>query len=148
MGQLILPDGAIIYVDTAVVIYSVEFNPVYWQLLQPLWAKLQANQLQIITSELTILETLVVPLRTQNTVLINAYEQLLSGTDIQLVPISQQILREAAILRATTNLKTPDAIHATTALSVNCSFFLTNDRAFRNVPNLPTSILDDVIASP
>jgi hypothetical protein len=57
MGQLILPDGAIIYVDTAVVIYSVEFNPVYWQLLQPLWAKLQANQLQIITSELTILET-------------------------------------------------------------------------------------------
>ncbi|NJR58696.1 MAG: hypothetical protein HC769_07450 [Cyanobacteria bacterium CRU_2_1] len=38
------------------------------------------DRLQIITSELTILETLVVPLRTQNTVLINAYEQLLSGT--------------------------------------------------------------------
>jgi len=148
MGQLILPDGAIIYVDTAVVIYSVEFNPFYWQLLQPLWARLQANQLQIITSELTILETLVVPLRMQNTVLINAYDQLLSGTDIQLTPISQQILREAATLRATTNLKTPDAIHATTALSVNCSFFLTNDRAFRNVPKLPTIILDDVIASP
>jgi predicted nucleic acid-binding protein len=148
MGQLILPDGAIIYLDTAVVIYSVEFNPVYWQLLQPLWTKLQANQLQIVTSELTILETLVVPLRTQNTVLINAYEQLLSGTDIQLIPISQQILQEAATLRATTNLKTPDAIHATTALSVNCSFFLTNDRTFRNVPKLPTIILDDVIASP
>lgn len=55
---------------------------------------------------------------------------------------------EKATLRATTNLKTPDAIHATTALSVNSSFFLTNDRAFRNAPTLPTIILDDVIASP
>jgi hypothetical protein len=36
MGQLILPDAAIIYVDTAIVIYSVEFNPDYWQVLQPL----------------------------------------------------------------------------------------------------------------
>jgi predicted nucleic acid-binding protein len=87
------------------------------------------------------------PLRQNNTTLVQTYEQLLLSADIQLIPVSQKILRDAATLRSSINLKTPDAIHATTALSANCAFFLTNDRAFRNVPKLPTLILDDVINS-
>jgi predicted nucleic acid-binding protein len=146
MGQLILPDAAIIYVDTAIVIYSVEFNPDYWQVLQPLWTKLQLKQLQIITSELTILEALVVPLRTQNTILIDTYEQLFSS-QIDLIPIEQSILKEAAQLRATTSLKTPDAIHAATALSANCTIFLTNDAKLRSIPNLPVIVLSEVLST-
>lgn len=146
MGQLNIPSSAVVYVDTAVVIYSVEFNPDYWQLLQPLWAKLQANEISIASSELTLMESLVVPLKNGNTVLINAYEQLLSSQDT-LIPISQTILKSAAQLRATTNLRTPDAIHAATALDAGCTLFLTNDRGFRNVPNLPVVILSEVLAS-
>ena len=66
MGQLIIPDGAIVYVDTAPVIYSVETHPDYWALLQPLWRKLQANQINTISSELLLLETLVFPLKNKN----------------------------------------------------------------------------------
>jgi hypothetical protein len=36
MGQLNIPDAAIVYVDTAIVIYTVENHASYWQLLQPL----------------------------------------------------------------------------------------------------------------
>ncbi|MCA1991002.1 MAG: PIN domain-containing protein [Coleofasciculus sp. S288] len=145
MGQLNIPSSAVVYVDTAVVIYSVEFNPAYWQLLQPLWAKLQANEIGIVSSELTLMESLVVPLRNGNTILTNTYEQLLSA-QISLVPISKTILKSAAQLQATTNLRTPDAIHAATALDASCTLFLTNDSGFRNVPNLPFVILSEVLA--
>lgn len=77
----------------------------------------------------------------------NAYEELLLSGGMRLIPISQFILRQAANLRATTSLKTPDAIHAATALSVSCNQFLTNDKGFRNVANLPVVILSEVLAS-
>ena len=97
MGQLIIPDGAIVYVDTAPVIYSVETHPDYWALLQPLWRKSQANQINIISSELLLLETLVFPLRNKNMSLVAIYEDLFTD-DIQLLKINQKILYSAAHL--------------------------------------------------
>ncbi|MFN6515877.1 MAG: type II toxin-antitoxin system VapC family toxin [Nostoc sp. CreGUA01] len=148
MGQLILPSSGAIYIDTSVVIYTIEANlPEYYSLLQPLWLKFQLGELEIISSELILMEALVLPLKNANISLIQAYENLLISSEVQLVPISQPVLRQAANLRATTNLKTPDAIHAATALSVNCNQFLTNDKGFRNVPILPVIILSEVLAS-
>ncbi|MFN6473224.1 MAG: type II toxin-antitoxin system VapC family toxin [Nostoc sp. SerVER01] len=147
MGQLILPLSGVIYIDTPVVIYSVEWNPDYYSLLQPLWLKFQTGEIQIISSELILMETLVLPLKNNDTFLLNAYEELLLSENMQLVPINQSILRQAANIRATTNLKTPDAIHAATALSVNCNQFITNDKGFRNVPGLPVIILSEVLVS-
>ena len=147
MGQLILPSSGVIYIDTPVLIYSIEWNPDYYSLLQPLWLKFQTGEIKIISSELILMEALVLPLRNNDTFLINAYEELLLSENMQLVPISQYILRQAANLRATTNLKTPDAIHAATALSINCNQFITNNKGFRNVPGLPVIILSEVLAS-
>ncbi|WP_273039898.1 hypothetical protein [Iningainema tapete] len=39
MGQLILPSSGTIYIDTSVVIYTVEGNLDYYSLLEPLWLK-------------------------------------------------------------------------------------------------------------
>lgn len=147
MGTLNIPASSLVYVDTSPVIYSVEKFPEYVPLLAPLWLRLQAREIEIVSSELILMETLVLPLRNSNSSLINAYEQLLISSEMRLIPISQSILREAANLRATTNLKTPDAIHAATALSVNCNQFITNDKGFRNIPGLPVAILSDVLAS-
>jgi len=55
------------------------------------------------------------------------------------------ILERAAQLRAATNLKTPDAIHAATALEHGCTLFVTNDSTFRRVPGLPVTILADLL---
>ncbi|RUR74872.1 type II toxin-antitoxin system VapC family toxin [Chlorogloeopsis fritschii PCC 9212] len=120
---------------------------IIYTLLEPLWLKCQAGELEIISSELILMETLVLPLRNADTFLVDTYEQLLLSETIQLIPISQSILRQAANLRATTNLKTPDAIHAATALSISCNQFLTNDKGFRNVPGLPVVILSEVLTS-
>jgi predicted nucleic acid-binding protein len=144
MGQLIIPDNATVYVDTAPVIYSVETNPDYWALLQPLWTKSQASQIDIISSELLLLETFVFPLKNNNTELVAIYEELFTD-DIQLLEITQRILRSAAQLRSVSNLKTPDAIHAATALDAGCTIFLTNDSGLRTVPGLSVIVLKDVL---
>lgn len=147
MGQLTLPSSATVYLDTSVIIYTVEANPIYYSLLQPLWLKFQTGEIELVTSELTLMETLVLPLRNANTGLVSDYEQILLSSEIQLVSISRSVLKAAANLRATTNLKTPDAIHAATSLDAGCTLFLTNDSGFRNFPNLPVVILSEVLVS-
>lgn len=142
-----LPTSGSIYIDTSVAVYTIEGNSDYYSLLQPLWYKFYAGEVQIISSELILMEVLVVPLRNGNNSLVADYKELLLSSQLQLIPISQSILRQAANLRATSNLKTPDAIHAATALSVNSNQFITNDKGFRHVPGLPVVILNEVLAS-
>ena len=90
---------------------------------------------------------LVVPWRNNNQSLVSDYEQLLLNYAMLLIPINQSFLRRAANLRATTNLKTPDAIHAAIAISISCDLFITNDQGFRNLSNLPVVILSEILAS-
>jgi predicted nucleic acid-binding protein len=145
MGALSLPASGLVYLDANPIIYTVEKHPVYGPLLQPLWQVAKARTIEVITSELALLETLVGPLKSGNTQLERDYEQALLGTDMRLLPITQSILREAARLRATTKLKTPDALHAATAHQAGCVLFVSNDVGFRGVASLPVVILDDLL---
>jgi predicted nucleic acid-binding protein len=81
------------------------------------------------------------------TQLVAAYEQLLLSSEIQLMPITLDILKQAAQLRAITNLKTPDAIHAATALASGCVQLITNDDDLRRVHGLSIVVLREVAAS-
>jgi len=146
MGELNLNDGAIVYIDTAPIIYSIECHPKYMTVLQSLWTKVNANEISLFSSELLWLEISVKPLKANNQPIIDIYTELLTNS-IQLISIYQSILKSAAQLRSTTKLKTPDAIHAATAISYGCNIFLTNDRGFQNTPRLPVVVLDQVIQS-
>ena len=145
MGALNLPATGLVYLDANPVIYSVEKHPVYWPLLQPLWQAARGKSIEIVSSDLVLMETLVGPLKSGNAALASAYEQLFQQAQTRLVPITHAILREAAQLRATTKLKTPDALHAATALHAGCALFITNDAGFRAVATLPLVILDDLL---
>ena len=145
MGKLTIPKNSKVYLDTVAIIYSVEKHADYWKCLIPFWQSLKAGQIAAYTSELTLLETLVQPLKLNNQNLVSAYETLLTKTDIFPVPISQDILRQSAELRAGQNFKTPDAIHAATAFSANCDYFITNDRGFNRLTNINVIILSDII---
>ena len=126
-------------------IYSVEKHADYWRLLTSLWQSLENNEIEIYTSELTLLETLVQPIKQNNRALISAYETLLKNTDIRLLPISLDILRESANLRAIQNFKTPDAIHVSTAFFANCDYFITNDDGFKRLSKINVIILSGLI---
>jgi predicted nucleic acid-binding protein len=73
------------------------------------------------------------------------YEQTLTASDVRLIPITEDLLRQTAQIRAQTNLKTPDAIHAATALASGCVQFITNDPAFRRVTGLNVVVLSELI---
>jgi predicted nucleic acid-binding protein len=145
MGTLALPASGLIYVDAQIVIYSTDQHPVYASLCLPMWQP----EVTTVSSELVLLETLVGPLRSGDAGLAAARENLWLQPNATLIPISQSILREAARLRASIpGLKSPDAIHAATALQLSCALFVTNDTGFRRVPGLPIALLDDLLAKP
>jgi predicted nucleic acid-binding protein len=145
LGQLSLPPSARVYLDTAPIIYSVEKHTDYWQILLPFWQSVKDGEIDVVTSELTLLEALVQPIKSESKTLISAYETLLTKTDIRLIPISLEVLRSSANLRVELNLKTPDAIHASTALTANCTHFLTNDNNFIRLPEIDVVILSKLL---
>lgn len=55
------------------------------------------------------------------------------------------IWEHAARLRASTGMKTPDALHAATSLAAGSTLFISNDEAFRRVADLPLALLDDLV---
>jgi predicted nucleic acid-binding protein len=146
VGRLTFPRGSRLYFDAAPIIYSVEEHRVYWPELQPVWTAFNAGELQIVTSELSLLETLVRPIRDGNANLAEAYNELLTGGDVFLIPVNTSILRASAELRAHQNFKTPDAIHCATALSSGCDFLIANDNGFRRLENINVVILSDLLA--
>jgi len=118
----------------------------YYPLLDTVWQDIHTQGRQILTSELTLLETLFKPIRDSDQTLETAFRTvLLTSPDVQLAPITRGILSRAAHLRATTSLKTPDAIHAATALEVGSAVFLTNDPVFRRVSGLTVMVLSDFL---
>ncbi|HET9918738.1 MAG TPA: PIN domain-containing protein [Ktedonobacteraceae bacterium] len=149
MGGLILPAEGTVYLDTNSFIYSVERIDPYRAILDTLWQTVSTGQFTVITSELTLLEVLVKPLKVGDATTAATFRAVLRNTpDVQMLPITQVVLEKAANLRATLNLKTPDAIHAATAVLQSCKLFVSNDAAFRRVPSLNVAVLNEIISPP
>lgn len=148
MGALTLPVTGSVYADVQILIYSVEKHPDYAPLLRPLWQAVHSEGLEVVSSELALMEALTGPLKHNDTALASDYERLFQ-IGVRLLPITQPILRQAAHLRADVpGLRTPDALHAATAMLANCALLLTNDNGFRRIPGLSCAILNDVLNSP
>ena len=145
MGPLTLPDSGTVYLDSSGLIYSVERIQPYHALLEPIWRQAHAGQFAIVTSELAVLETLVKPIRESDAAVERLFGELFNSKEVTLIPATRQLWEEAARLRATTGLKTADALHAATALLTGCALFITNDSDFRRVGSLPAVILHELL---
>ena len=146
MGPMTLPLHGAIYLDTSAIIYSVERNEPYFTLLAPAWQQAEAGQFAVVCSELVISETLVRPIREGNAALETAFRAVFAAPEVDLIPATRELWEDTAHLRAETGLKTPDALHAATALRAGCALFITNDTDFHRVQGLPVVVLDDLLA--
>jgi len=150
MGRLNLPaHGSYVYLDACILIYTLDRIPPYADLLTPFWSQVALGGLTCFTSELSLLETLVKPLQTTDRELHHSYFDFLTNNDnLQLLPITKEILIEAARLRASTSLKAPDAIHMATAMFYAADLILSNDTGWQQVVNAPLLLLDQALATP
>jgi predicted nucleic acid-binding protein len=123
--------GSTVGLDTAPLIYYIEDHPVYADVLAPFFEAVQRGEIQIVTSTVTLLEVLVQPLRSRDESLAHAYNDiLLSSPHILTISVTPATAQTAAELRASNNLKTPDAIQLATAVNHRAAAFLTGDRDF------------------
>ena len=147
MGLLTALQGTQIYLDTNIWIYALEGFPAFAQELTDLFQSIDQGHLTAVTSELSLAEVLVKPIQNGNASQQETYKQAISNApNLQVIPVDRAILIEAAQVRATTSLKLPDAIHAATALTAQCSTFLTNDQRFQVLSGLQVILLSQIIS--
>ncbi len=145
MGSLTLPDGGPVYIDTNVLIYSVERVEPYRTLLAPMWERAQAGDFEIVGSESIVIEALVKPLRERNATLVRFLLDMFDAEEVRLIPATRSHWEHGARIRADAGLKTAEALHAATALQAGCDLFVTNDADFRRIHGLAAAILSDLI---
>lgn len=136
--------GKVVALDTAPVIYFIEKHPLYVDMMRSFFQAVTKGECAAMTSILTLLEGLVIPIRQHDTNLAREYYNLLFKTDITTISLFPSIAEEAARLRAFYNIRTPDSIQIATAISGRASFFLTNDTHLPSLSNLKTLVLDDL----
>jgi predicted nucleic acid-binding protein len=133
-------------VDTAPFIYFIEEHEVYFPIVAPLFQAVAEGRLRIVTSAITLLEVLVVPLRQGAQDIADRYERLLTkGRGIGLIDIDLDLIRGAAALRAVTRLKAPDSLQIAAAMRGHCRTILSNDRDWPHVPGLKLLQLRDYL---
>ena len=136
--------GKRVCIDTAPIIYFIEKHPKYIDLLHPVFAEIDAGNIDAITSTVTLLEVLVLPLRNNDKKLAQKYrEVLLYSEGFTTYEMFHEVSELSAELRAKYNIKTPDAIQIATGILYGASAFLTNDPALEKVSEIKVVVLDD-----
>jgi predicted nucleic acid-binding protein len=137
--------GKVVGLDTAPLIYYIERNSLYIDRLRPFFQAVDRGEISIVTSIITLTETLVHPLRNGNTDLADRYRDMLLHTKgLTTLQLSADIAEEAAQLRASHNIRTPDSIQMATAIKAGVPFFLTNDTCLPSSPRLQVLILNNL----
>ncbi|WP_298609926.1 PIN domain-containing protein [uncultured Thiothrix sp.] len=136
-----------IYLDSNIFMYALEGHELYAGVLQQLFHYIASEQIAVYTSDLTLAECLVMPLKLANQPLADLYKMhLTSHAGLECLALSREVLMQAAQLRADLNIKLPDAIHVASALLSECDSLLTNDRGLRAPAHLKTLQLNDFLS--
>jgi len=143
MDQL---NGCTVCIDTAPFIYFIEEHPVYLDIVKPVFAAIDAGNIEALTSTVTLLEVLVHPFRMHNESLAGKYREILLFSEgVTTVSVTDELSETAAKLRAKYSIKSPDALQIATGIYSGADKFLTNDRNLKNIDEMEMLILDDFI---
>jgi predicted nucleic acid-binding protein len=136
--------GKRVYFDANIFIYSFEGFAGYEKQLAALARLVDDKACTVCTSEFTLCEVLTKPFReNRSDVVINYRRALEIDGIVRLVPATRATFLRAAMFRGQLGLKTPDAIHAATAVESECAAFLTNDSLLRLPAGLEKVLFSD-----
>lgn len=129
-----LPDGALVLLDSAPIIYQLEANPRHAPRFRSLFDRQEAGTILFAITTISLAEVLTGPLRAGEEALAKRYRAIMESW--QVVPLTADIAESAARLRATLALKLADAVQVASAIAINADALVTHDRDFSGVKAL------------
>lgn len=129
-----LPDGALLLVDSAPLIYHLENNAQYAHRFAGLFEAAAAGRVRLALSTVTMAEVLTGPYKHGRDALARQIETALLEHSVH--PLTASIAVASARLRARYRLRLPDAVQLATALEINAHALVTHDRDYSNVQDV------------
>ena len=135
----------LIALDTCVWIYHFEASVAYGAAADHVLQAVSEGRIAAVASELVLLELLVAPLKKGTQDRADEIElSLVHFPHLQLAAVTRRVLVGAAEIRARYGLRTPDAIMIATAIESGATLAITNDAAWKKVPEVAVLLLRDV----
>ena len=145
--QEALAPQRIIAIDTSIVVYLLDNHPRYVDLAAAVMEAIEQGRLQGVTSTITLAEVLTAPAKAGNVPALQDYELYLTHfPNFSILPPDAATARQAALVRAQTGLRLPDAIQIATARQAGAQAVVGNDKSWRNKTGaLQLLLLDDYL---
>lgn len=123
-----------IFWDTNLFIYLIEQTSNFYNKVLSFRYKMIENHNLLVTSTLTLGELLVKPIEKNRVDLIDRYSELLTSSNIVLIPFDEKAAKNYAKIRAVyETVKPPDAIQLSCAAAYGVDEFYTNDNRLNNL---------------
>jgi uncharacterized protein len=131
-----------IYADAGIIMRLIEGAATVRKPIETRLQELRSQSPLLLTSRLSRLECRCKALRNKHERLLQLYDAFFAGPEVMIVEIGAAVIERATELRASIGFKTPDAIHAATAILAGVSEFWTTDRDFLRCTELKASLFD------
>lgn len=138
--------GCRVYFDVNPIIYFIEQNSEFAACVTPIFEMLGEGSILACTSELSLTEILIKPIRDNLPEVIRAHKELLlDPTLFTLNKTNRDTFLQAAELGGRLGMRTPDAIHFASAMENHCPFFLTNDKKIKSYGGVTVIQVSDLM---
>lgn len=134
-----------VFVDTAPIIYYLENSSLYLDSIKRFFAKCIEENIQIVTSTITIEEYLVFPYSSGKMEFADNFKRFIEYMNIEVIDIDPTIAEQGAKIRGQyKNYKAMDALQIAAAIVSGCDMFFTNDKQLKQEKELPCMTMEDV----
>ncbi|WP_447969016.1 type II toxin-antitoxin system VapC family toxin [Nitrospira sp. M1] len=136
-----IPAGSRIALDTVAFIYFLERHPTHYKSAKDLFERIEKGTIEAVASTLVLTELLVPAFRAEDLSSAQEVFRLVSHfPHLELIEVTASIAYNASRIRAKSSLRTPDSLHLATAAMEQVDWFVTNDKAFTRIPDLPFKV--------
>ena len=132
-----------VYFDSNIFIYLLEGSKEFSELLLDIRTLVESRSINVFSSSLVYTELIPPHAKQENFEGISSTINFLNL--FNLITPSGKILIHAGMIRGSTAMKTPDAIHVATAMASGCDLFLSNDKNIRMPESLEKVLLADYL---
>ena len=134
-----------VFIDTAPIIYYLENSSLYMDVIKKFFTKCIEENIQIVTSSITVEEYLVLPYSSGKMEFADNFKRFFQYMNIEVVDIDSNIAEKGAKIRGQyKNFKAMDALQIASAIVSGCDMFFTNDKQLRQEKELPCMTMEDL----